>query len=302
MAWTCGRSVAQAASQVRVRVDAAVTEKRPDSAELALLHQVAIGEKHFLFVDGGPGDNFTVGVGDETLAPELGPALGADPIGRGDIATIGDAVTTLDGFPGVMLSLAECGLFFGQPADRCWVEENLSTTERGEAGGFRVPLVPADQDADIAVGRLPGAEAEITWREVEFLLKPGVLRDVHLAVLTEHGAIGVDDGSSVVVDFAAARFEEWRDNDDAEPLRDLGEFGDRRTRLDGLSEVEVLRVLIDAEILRREHLLQADDFGALRRCLFNTRNRPPDIGRRGILGGELDETDADGVSHGAGRQ
>ena len=105
-----------------------------------------------------------------------------------------------------------------------------------------------------------------------------------------------------MVDFAAARFEERGDDDDAETLRGLGEFGHGRAGLDGLGEVEVLRVLGDAEILRREHLLQADDLRALGRRFFDAGQGLADVRRRRVLGGELDETDADGISHGEGRQ
>ena len=105
-----------------------------------------------------------------------------------------------------------------------------------------------------------------------------------------------------MVDFAAARFEERGDDDHSETLRGLGEFGHGRSGLDGLCEVEVLWVLVDAEIFRREHLLQADDLGALGRRFFDAGQGLAHVRRRSVLGGELDETDADGVSHGEGRQ
>jgi len=71
VAWTCGRSVAQTARQVAVGVDAAVAEERPDAAEFALLHEVAVGEEDFLLLDGSAGDDFAIRVGDEALTPEL---------------------------------------------------------------------------------------------------------------------------------------------------------------------------------------------------------------------------------------
>ena len=201
-----------------------------------------------------------------------------------------------------MLRLAEGGFLLGEPTDGGRVEEDLRAAEGGEARGLGVPLVPANEHADVAVRGPPGAETQVAGGEVEFLLEARVLGDVHLAVLAEHGAVGVDDGRGVVVDFAAARLEERGDDDDTEALRGLGQFGHRWAGLDGLGEVEVLRVLVDAEILRREHLLEADDFGALGRRFLDAGQGLADVRRRGVLGGELDETDADGVSHGAGRQ
>ncbi len=51
--------------------------------------------------------------------------------------------------------------------------------------------------------RVPGAEAEIARREIKLLVEKRVVRDVHLAVLAEIGAVGVDDRGGVVVDAGA---------------------------------------------------------------------------------------------------
>ena len=94
----------------------------------------------------------------------------------------------------------------GMPADGGGIEEDLRAAQRGEARRLGIPLVPADADADPAVPRLPGAEAEIAGREVELLVVQRVVRDVHLPVLAEVRAVGVDDRRGVVVERPRARF------------------------------------------------------------------------------------------------
>lgn len=54
-----------------------------------------------------------------------------------------------------MLALAELGFLRGMPADGGQVEEDLRAVKRSEARGFRVPLVPANADADFGVAGLP---------------------------------------------------------------------------------------------------------------------------------------------------
>ena len=56
----------------------------------------------------------------------------------------GDGMPALNGLPSLVLAGAVL-LFLGRmPADRSGVEQNLRATERRQARGFRIPLVPAD--------------------------------------------------------------------------------------------------------------------------------------------------------------
>ena len=68
------------------------------------------------------------------------------------------------------------------PADGGGIEEHFGALERGEARGFGVPLVPADQRADAAEAGVEGLEAEIAGGEVILLVVERVVGDVHLAV------------------------------------------------------------------------------------------------------------------------
>ena len=166
----------------------------------------------FFLVDRSLGDDLPVGRGDEGLAPELdavfadGFAVGledffdADAVGGADVAAVGDRVAALDQFPAFVLGVAVLGFFRGMPADGGGVEENLGALQRGEAGAFGEPLVPADQDADLAVGGVPGAEAGVAGGEVEFFVVERVIGDVHLAIDAFDRAVGFDDDGGVVVE------------------------------------------------------------------------------------------------------
>src|SRR3546814_15392789 len=54
-------------------------------------------------------------------------------------------------------------------ADGGGVEQDFRAHQHHRAGGFGIPLVPADADADRAVAGLPYLEAGIAGAEIEFL-------------------------------------------------------------------------------------------------------------------------------------
>src|SRR5229473_5958480 len=93
-------------------------------------------------------------IADEGGAPKLQPTVGwpfvTDPVRGCYINAIGQGMRALDELPGLVLPDAELSLFARMPADSCGIEENLSPLESGQAGRFRIPLIPADQNADPA--------------------------------------------------------------------------------------------------------------------------------------------------------
>src|ERR1700690_1047585 len=89
-------------------------------------------------------------------------------IDRHDIASVRDRMTLLDRFPGRLLPLAVFRLFRRQPSDRRWIDQDLGALHRGQARGLGIPLIPADQHANLADLGVPDAETEIAGREVEF--------------------------------------------------------------------------------------------------------------------------------------
>ena len=103
-------------------------------------------------------------------SPPAGP-LAADPVAHRHVAAVGHRVAALDRLPGaVLLARPVLGLLLGMPADRGRIEENLRPLQGRQAGRLGIPLVPADQDADLAVPGVPGAEAGVARGEIELLV------------------------------------------------------------------------------------------------------------------------------------
>src|SRR5690348_3510029 len=122
-------------------------------------------------------------------------------------------MASLNQLPAFVLCLAILGLLRWMPADRGWVKEDLSSLERSEPRAFRIPLVPADQHADLAIAGFPGAKASVAWREVKLFVIEGVIGNVHLAIDAFDRAIGLDDHRRVVIKARRAPFEKRSNND-----------------------------------------------------------------------------------------
>ena len=95
-------------------------------------------------------------IGDEGASPEfqagslrfIAPniaSLEADPIHDAHVHPIGDRVGALNRFPGVVLGFAELRFLRRMPANGGRVEKQYRALQGGQAGSFRIPLIPADQ-------------------------------------------------------------------------------------------------------------------------------------------------------------
>ena len=177
----CSGSVKEAAGDALVGVYAAVAEEGPVAA--GVLEELAVNlcDEDLFFVVGGLGDDAAEGVCDEGTAPEFEAGvrrvragaghedavvidvavLLAYTVDRSDEDAVGDGVGALDGLPGGVLGFAELGFFRGVPADGGGEEESFGAFEGGDAGALGVPLIPADEGADGALGGLLGLEAEV---------------------------------------------------------------------------------------------------------------------------------------------
>ena len=115
--------------------------------------QIALDDQH-LFSGAALHDHPAARIGDEAAAPELDAAvrraLEPDPVHGADVDAVGDGVASLDGFPRGLLLRAVLLLFGRQPADGGGIEQDLGAAQRGEPGGFGIPLIPAHQHADAA--------------------------------------------------------------------------------------------------------------------------------------------------------
>ena len=158
------------------------------------------------------------------------------------------------------------------PADRGRIKQNLRAAQRGQPRRFRIPLVPANADADLPVRGRPGLKPEIARREVKLLVIRGIVRDVHLAILAQVLPVRVDDGRGVVINAGGALLEKRGDDHDAGFPRDFLQLSRRRPgNLLGQREVGVVFRL--AKILRAKQFRQANDLRACLRRLANARDR-----------------------------
>src|ERR1043166_2781218 len=114
-----------------------------------------------------------------------------DAVRRRDIATVGNGVAALDRFPRRMLRRPAPLLLRWMPADGRRIKNDFRAAQCGQARRFRIPLVPTNADADFPAGGLPGLEPEIARCEIKFLVIKWVVRNVHLAVLTDHFSIRI---------------------------------------------------------------------------------------------------------------
>ena len=193
----------------------------------------------------------------------------------------------------------------GVPADGGGVEEDFGAAECGFAGGFGVPLVPADEGADGTGAGEGGEVAEVAGGEVELFVEEGVVGDVHLAV-DGADAIGgggvhvaVEGDGGVVVEAGGAAFEEGGDEDDAELAADGGE-GVGGGAGDGFGEREEGVVFALAEVLGAEELGEADEVGAEVGGFADAADGLGEVEVRVGGHGHLDEGDFGGLGCGFG--
>src|SRR5262249_2350956 len=131
--------------------------------------------------------------------------------------------------------------------------------------------IVTDVDAEFAHLSIENGTTEIAWFEEELLIEARDLRDVHLAKLTEVLAVGVDDGSRVVIDASHLLLIDRHYHHHAVLLRQLLHLLRRRAIRDALCAAIPLLVLARAEIRLGEDLLETQDLHALLRRFSDQR-------------------------------
>ena len=184
--------------------------------------------------------------------------LDAHPVDRRDEVLVGHGRGRLLELPQVRRQRA---------AGRRRVEHDLrpGQPQRPPALG-EVPVV-ADVDADGADRGLEHRPAEVAGLEVVLLPEALDLRDVVLAVLAEHRAVGVDHRGGVVVVAGALDLEHRHDEHHPGLPGQRLHPRDRRPVRHRLGPAVVLGLLDLAEVRRVEDLLEAHDLRALLRGL-----------------------------------
>src|SRR5437879_3739336 len=147
------------------------------------------------------------------------------------------------------------------PANCSWVEEDIRAFKSSEARAFRIPLVPTDERADLAEGRVEGFKSEVAGSEIKLFVVKRIVRNMHLPVNAFQSPVRIEHGSGVVIE-AACAFLKDRRND-----YNFGFSGDVSDCLrcragNRLGEIEQRSVFALTEILRAEQLRQAYDLRA----------------------------------------
>jgi len=211
-------SIEHAPLKSGISIDAAIAQKWPVRTMLVHTRPIDFGCDNFFAIDGSLGQNFATGRADKTLSPKLdaiapGWRFMAHTICRGDKATISDGVAALHRLPGGKLSVTIFFLLAWVPANRRRIENNFRSAQRRESRRFRLPLVPANADAEIAGCRFPTLKAEIARGKIKFFVVRRIIRDVHLAIFSEDVAVGIDHYCGIVKNPGRALFEKRRHND-----------------------------------------------------------------------------------------
>src|SRR5690348_15095818 len=177
--------------------------------------------------------------------------------------------------PRLDLGLSELRFLCGMPTNRRWIEKDIGAEERCDSRGLRIPLVPADQYANVRELRLPNPEParllgdvadrvdavvrrRVARDEVILLVEERIVGDVHLPIHAEERSVGVDDGGRIPVHATRLLLEDRNDENDAELLRHRLH---RISRWSGnrLSDVETFALLRFTEVRRIEELFEAND-------------------------------------------
>src|SRR5690625_607521 len=165
-------------------------------------------------MDSSQGKQFTLRAGDETGAPKIDArravgwiGLMADAVNRQHGKAIGDTVGTLSGDPGVALALLFIDGITTIPADGCWIKQNLGAGKAHQAGSLWKPLVPADQQTEFAHRGLNRLKTHVAGAEIVFLIKSGIIRNVHFAIGAGDAAISLQNHSCIVMQTWGASLE-----------------------------------------------------------------------------------------------
>jgi len=129
------------------------------------------------------------------------------------------------------------------PANAGRIENNLRSAKSGHAGTFRIPLVPANLDADFAVLCFKVGETKIAGSEIKFFVIERIVWNMHFAVFAEKAAVRVEYGAGIVVDAGGAALKKRNYQDDFLFLGYFCKcFGGRAGNW--LGEVEKIRIFL----------------------------------------------------------
>src|SRR5690606_30996147 len=145
----------EALGELGVGIDAAVPKERPADPKRLHVVQIDLRDEDRLGIGRRADNDSAVRRGEKALPPELDAAaavrrrLEADAIDGEHEAAVRDRVAPLYRLPRRVLPLAVLGLLLGMPTDRGRVDQELRAAQRREPCRLRIPLIPADEHAEL---------------------------------------------------------------------------------------------------------------------------------------------------------
>ena len=230
-----------------VGVHPAIPKERPVLAGDADFIEIQMGADGFRSIRGSLGEDLTKRIAGKGGAPEIQIIFPTRAVDGEDEDAVGDGVAPLHGLPGAALNLVELARFGSGQADGGGVDEDLGPAQGHEARGFRVPLVPANENAEFADRGGDREEAGVARCKVELFAETGVVRDVHLAVGAQDGTVRAEDHGGVVVEAAGAFLKMAGDKGDFEFFGGFGEEAGGGAG-DGFGQFKALIVFLLAKV------------------------------------------------------
>ena len=245
-----------------VGVHATIPQERPVLAGDADFIEIQMGADGFRSIRGSLGEDLTERIAGKGGPPEIEVILPAGAVDGEDEDTVGDGVAALHGLPGAALDLVKLARFGSGQADGGGIDEDLGAAESHETRGLRIPLIPADENTQLADRSVDGKEAGVARGKVELFAETGVVRDMHLPVGAEDGSVRTEDHGGVVVQAARSFLKMAGDEGDFEFFGGFGEEAGGWAG-DGFGQFKALIVFLLAEVEGAEEFGQADQLGTL---------------------------------------
>ena len=208
-------------------------------------------------------------------------------------------MSPLHDLPGIVIAIfGELYILRMPVADGRRDKDDLSSLQSQYSRRLREPLVPTDEDADLGNLGVEHAVSQIPRRKVEFLIIARIIGDVHLAVLAQVAAIGIQHHGRIVVQARSPLFEQPGYDDNTQFPRQLTKLAHRRAIFaNRLGQAEQAIVHHLAEVTGLEQLLQAYDLGSLADCLADTGHSLGIIGFNIVATRHLDQAHIHDLLH-----
>src|SRR5215510_8988053 len=85
------------------------------------------------------------------------------------------------------------------PTDCGRIEDHVRASKRREPRALGIPLIPADQSADLSCIGVERAKPEVARGEIELLVKSRIVGNMHFAIKSRNLAVRSNHSGAVVI-------------------------------------------------------------------------------------------------------